>query len=210
MAGISISHKDKARWDAMAEKERGLRQAGFIRIAGADEAGRGPLAGPVVAAAVILCDRPIYGINDSKRMTPARREYLYDVILDRCEVAIAQATPQEIDAINILEATRKAMRQALTRLAPEYALLDALTLTDLACRQESVIRGDTLVNAIAAASIVAKVTRDRLMLLYDRQYPVYGFAAHKGYGTQRHMDAIRRHGPCPIHRRSFITRIPAP
>lgn len=205
---MRITVTDKDRWALMAAREAELSRAGFCRIAGSDEAGRGPLAGPVVAAAVILGPTPIYGINDSKKVTPARREWLYDQILDTCEVTIAQVTAEEIDAINILQATRKAMLLALTRLhGVDYALLDAMMLTGLSCRQEAVIGGDAKINAIAAASIVAKVTRDRLMRLYDLDYPDYGFAAHKGYGTAQHMAAIRRFGPSPIHRRSFLTRI---
>lgn len=202
---IRISEKDKRRWETMSAPEKALKAKGYVRIAGLDEAGRGPLAGPVVAAAVILCDEPIYGLNDSKRLTLKRREALYDQILDRCEVAIAQVGPLDIDHLNILNATKMAMRMALLTLETvDMALFDAIRLDDIDCAQESMIKGDLNVNAIAAASIVAKVTRDRLMALYDREYPEYGFAQHKGYGTQAHMDVLRRLGPTPIHRRSFL------
>ena len=189
----------------MSQLEAELHELGYWHIAGIDEAGRGPLAGPVVAAAVVLCEKPIYGINDSKQVTPARREVLYDIILDTCQVAIAQVPAADIDRMNILEATRVAMQLAVNKLPTvDYTLCDAMTLHGLTCPQRSVVKGDTMVNAIAAASIVAKVTRDRLMCLYDREYPEYGFAGHKGYGTANHFEAIRRHGLTPLHRRSFL------
>ncbi|HHU12561.1 MAG TPA: ribonuclease HII [Clostridiaceae bacterium] len=189
----------------MSQLEAELHELGYWHIAGIDEAGRGPLAGPVVAAAVVLCEKPIYGINDSKQVTPARREVLYDIILDTCQVAIAQVQAADIDRMNILEATRVAMQLAVNKLPTvDYTLCDAMTLHGLTCPQRSVVKGDTMVNAIAAASIVAKVTRDRLMCLYDREYPEYGFARHKGYGTANHFEAIRRHGLTPLHRRSFL------
>lgn len=202
---IRITEKDKHRWEAMSAPEALLKAKGYVRIAGLDEAGRGPLAGPVVAAAVILCEEPIYGLNDSKRLTLKRREALYDQILDTCEVSIAQVGPLDIDHMNILNATKMAMRMALLTLETvDMALFDAIRLDDIDCAQESLIKGDLKVNAIAAASIVAKVTRDRLMALYDREYPEYGFSQHKGYGTAAHMDVLRRLGPTPIHRRSFL------
>lgn len=202
---IKISEKDKLRWDQMAVHEASLKARGFIRIAGLDEAGRGPLAGPVIAAAVVLCEEPIYGLNDSKRLTVKRREALYDQIMNTCEVAIAQVGPLDIDHMNILNATKMAMRMALLTLAPvNMALFDAMTIDDVDCAQESLIKGDLKVNAIAAASIVAKVTRDRLMCLYDSEYPEYRFSQHKGYGTATHMEILRRLGPTPIHRRTFL------
>lgn len=202
---MRLTEKDRARWTAMSQLEAELHELGYWHIAGIDEAGRGPLAGPVVAAAVVLCEKPIYGINDSKQVTPARREVLYDIILDTCQVAIAQVPAADIDRMNILEATRVAMQLAVNKLPTvDYTLCDAMTLHGLTCPQRSVVKGDTMVNAIAAASIVAKVTRDRLMCLYDREYPEYGFARHKGYGTANHFEAIRRHGLTPLHRRSFL------
>ena len=202
---MRLTEKDRARWTAMSQLEAELHELGYWHIAGIDEAGRGPLAGPVVAAAVVLCEKPIYGINDSKQVTPARREVLYDIILDTCQVAIAQVPAADIDRMNILEATRVAMQLAVNKLPTvDYTLCDAMTLHGLTCPQRSVVKGDTMVNAIAAASIVAKVTRDRLMCLYDREYPEYGFAGHKGYGTANHFEAIRRHGLTPLHRRSFL------
>ena len=202
---MRLTEKDRARWTAMSQLEAELHELGYWHIAGIDEAGRGPLAGPVVAAAVVLCEKPIYGINDSKQVTPARREVLYDIILDTCQVAIAQVPAADIDRMNILEATRVAMQLAVDKLPTvDYTLCDAMTLHGLTCPQRSVVKGDTMVNAIAAASIVAKVTRDRLMCLYDREYPEYGFARHKGYGTANHFEAIRRHGLTPLHRRSFL------
>jgi len=202
---VRLTEKDRARWTAMSQLEAELHELGYWHIAGIDEAGRGPLAGPVVAAAVVLCEKPIYGINDSKQVTPARREVLYDIILDTCQVAIAQVPAADIDRMNILEATRVAMQLAVNKLPTvDYTLCDAMTLHGLTCPQRSVVKGDTMVNAIAAASIVAKVTRDRLMCLYDREYPEYGFARHKGYGTANHFEAIRRHGLTPLHRRSFL------
>ena len=202
---MRLTEKDRTRWNAMSQLEAELHELGYWHIAGIDEAGRGPLAGPVVAAAVVLCEKPIYGINDSKQVTPARREVLYDIILDTCQVAIAQVPAADIDRMNILEATRVAMQLAVDKLPTvDYTLCDAMTLHGLTCPQRSVVKGDTMVNAIAAASIVAKVTRDRLMCLYDREYPEYGFARHKGYGTANHFEAIRRHGLTPLHRRSFL------
>lgn len=202
---IRISDKDRQRWQEMAAHEAGLHERGVIRVAGIDEAGRGPLAGPVVAAAVVLCKEPIYGLNDSKKLTEKRRAWLYDEILDKCEVAIAQVGPLDIDHMNILNATKMAMRMALLSLEPvNMALFDAVRIDNISCAQEGLVKGDMKVNAIAAASIVAKVTRDRLMCLYDLDYPAYGFARHKGYATREHMAIIRRLGPTPIHRQSFL------
>jgi ribonuclease HII len=172
-----------------------------------DEAGRGPLAGPVVAAAVVLPRRCLpAGLNDSKQLTEAERERLYDEILQRAiGVGVGRASEREIDAMNILEATRLAMGRAIQALpaAPDYLLLDALELPAIHLPQRAVIKGDTLSVSIAAASIVAKVTRDRLMGEYHRQYPQYNFQAHKGYGTAEHLRMLAAHGPCAIHRRSF-------
>jgi ribonuclease HII len=172
-----------------------------------DEAGRGPLAGPVVAAAVVLPRRCLLaGLNDSKQLTEAERERLYGEILQRAfGVGVGRASEREIDAMNILEATRLAMSRAIQALpaVPDYLLLDALELPAVHLPQRAVIKGDTLSVSIAAASVVAKVTRDRLMGEYHRQYPQYNFQAHKGYGTAEHLRMLAEHGPCAIHRRSF-------
>ena len=176
-------------------------------IAGVDEAGRGPLAGPVVAAAVILDPRrPIAGLADSKRLTPLRRERLFDTIRAQALCcSIAHATVEEIDRLNILQATLLAMQRAVAglRLAPAKVLVDGNRLPALAVRAEAVIGGDALVPAISAASILAKVQRDRWCAEVDAQWPQYGFAAHKGYGTAAHLAALRAHGVCEHHRRSF-------
>jgi len=184
---------------------------GYSRIAGLDEAGRGPLAGPVVAACVIL--RPelvIPGLNDSKKLTEARRDALCKRVCEASSdfgVGIVEAG--EIDKINILQATKKAMLLAIEDLKhpPDYLLLDAITL-DINLPQLPLIKGDARSASIAAASILAKVTRDRIMVGYHEKYPVYGFSGHKGYGCKAHMDAIKEHGPCPIHRRSFRGVLP--
>ena len=172
-----------------------------------DEAGRGPLAGPVVAAAVILDDmKPIAGLNDSKKLTANRREVLYDEIRAKALCfCIAQASVQEIDEINILKATMLAMRRAVMglRLKPVLVLVDGNQLPQIDVQAEAIVKGDALVQAISAASILAKVTRDRWCERLDAQYPQYGFAAHKGYGTAAHLEALRVHGATAEHRRSF-------
>ncbi|HLE88849.1 MAG TPA: ribonuclease HII [Candidatus Limnocylindria bacterium] len=187
--------------------ERELRLAGFRRIAGIDEVGRGSLAGPVVAAAVILPDRHrIRGLRDSKVLPRARREALYEQILDRAEgVGVGCIEVEVIDRINILQATKLAMREALGRLAeaPDHLVIDALSLREVDLPQRPIIDGDAISASIAAASIVAKVTRDRICAEFDARYPAYGFARNKGYGTRRHVDALLREGPCEWHRRSF-------
>lgn len=176
-------------------------------LAGVDEAGRGPLAGPVVAAAVILDDaHPIAGLGDSKALTAARRERLYDEIRAHALcVSIACASVQEIDQLNILQATLLAMRRAVAglRLKPTRVQVDGNRLPVLNVPAEAIVRGDALVPAISAASILAKVTRDRWCAELHQQYPHYGFAGHKGYGTAAHLAALAQHGPCPEHRRSF-------
>jgi ribonuclease HII len=189
------------------EFESEARRCGYRRIAGLDEAGRGPLAGPVVAAAVILPARfHLPGINDSKQLLQAERERLSALISERAvAVGIGSASEREIDTCNILEATRLAMHRALAALFPpaDYLLIDAMVLPGLTIRTRSVIKGDTLSLSIAAASIIAKVTRDRLMAEYHRKYPEYNFLSHKGYGTEEHLRRLAEHGPCPIHRRTF-------
>jgi len=176
-------------------------------VAGVDEAGRGPLAGPVVAAAVILDDlKPIAGLNDSKKLTEKRREKLYDEILAKALCcSIAEASVQEIDELNILQATLLAMRRAVDglRLKPVKVLVDGNRLPVLDVRAEAIVQGDALVPAISAASILAKVHRDRLCAQLHVQYPEYGFDRHKGYGTAEHLQALTEHGPCPWHRTSF-------
>lgn len=176
-------------------------------MAGVDEAGRGPLAGPVVAAAVILDDlNPILGLADSKKLTPLRREKLYDEIRAKALCcSVAWATVEEIDRLNILQATLLAMKRAVEglRLKPNKVLVDGNRLPALTIRAEAIVKGDALVPAISAASILAKVTRDRWCVEFDREYPQYGFAGHKGYGTALHLAALNAHGACPQHRRSF-------
>ncbi len=176
-------------------------------IAGVDEAGRGPLAGPVVAAAVILDPaRPIKGLADSKALTEKQRRRLFDEIrVHALAWSVARATVTEIDQINILQASLLAMQRAVARLsiAPQYALVDGNICPSFACDARAIIKGDQTEPAISAASIVAKVLRDRLMLLLDKKYPHYGFARHKGYGTAQHVQALRLHGASRVHRRSF-------
>lgn len=176
-------------------------------IAGVDEAGRGPLAGPVVAAAVILDElNPIKGLADSKKLTPLRREKLYEEIRAKalcCSIALA--TAEEIDALNILQATMLAMKRAVEglRLRPHKVLVDGNRLPELSILAEAIVKGDALVPSISAASILAKVYRDRWCAEFHLEYPQYGFAAHKGYGTAEHLAALHKHGACPQHRRSF-------
>jgi ribonuclease HII len=183
----------------------GSRAPGLV--AGVDEAGRGPLAGPVVAAAVILDElQPIAGLGDSKTITPRRRERLFDEIRAKALcVSIAEASVEEIDALNILQATMLAMRRAVEglRLPPKYVLVDGNRLPSLKMPAEAIVRGDAKVAAISAASILAKVQRDRLCQTLHERWPAYGFDGHKGYPTAAHLDALRRHGACPAHRRSF-------
>ncbi len=176
-------------------------------IAGVDEAGRGPLAGPVVAAAVILDDQyPIAGLADSKKLSERKREQLFDEIRSKALCfSVAQASVQEIDQLNILQATLLAMRRAVEglRLPPKLVLVDGNRLPMLPMRCEAIVKGDALIAAISAASILAKVTRDRWCQDYDLQFPAYGFAQHKGYGTALHLTALQAHGACPQHRTTF-------
>lgn len=182
-------------------------------IGGVDEVGRGPLVGPVVTATVVF-DRPIalLGVNDSKKLSEEKRDFLYDEIIKSCvSWSIGQVEADEIDVINILNATKKAMVESIHNLkrddkilTPEYLLIDAVQLKDIEIPQLSMIKGDEKSFSIAAASIVAKVTRDRLLKQMDLEYPMYGWAKNKGYGTKEHVDAIRKHGPSPYHRVSFI------
>ena len=201
--------KELARLEAMKEFER--EYDGCSLICGVDEAGRGPLAGPVAAGAVILPkDCTILYLNDSKKLSEKRREELFLEIREKAvSYSVGIVGPERIDEINILQATYEAMRQAVSGLGvvPDLLLNDAVTIPDLAIPQVPIIKGDAKSVSIAAASILAKVTRDHLMEEYDRQFPQYGFAKHKGYGTAAHVAAIREFGPCPIHRRSFLKNI---
>jgi ribonuclease HII len=186
--------------------EQAARANGFGQICGIDEAGRGPWAGPVVAAAVILDHAHIpNGLDDSKRLSEARREALFDPILQSARVGIGIADVEQIDRDNILAATLWAMGEAVRSLtiAPTLALVDGNRAPMLSCKVQTIVCGDARCLSIAAASIVAKVTRDRLMARLDCDFPIYGFARHKGYGTAAHREALLRHGPCPHHRKSF-------
>jgi len=180
---------------------------GYARVAGLDEAGRGPLAGPVVAAAVVLPEGfDAKGVGDSKAMTPKARERAYErIILEAVSFGVGIVGPEIIDEINILRATHVAMRAALDQLgaAFDFILVDGRPVPELPAGSLAIVKGDSLSVSIGAASIVAKVTRDRLMLEVDRQYPRYGFASHKGYGSPEHLAALEKHGPCPCHRKSF-------
>ena len=183
---------------------------GVNLVCGVDEAGRGPLAGPVCAAAVMLPPGlAIPGLNDSKKLTDKKRRELYDVIIrEAVTYGVAFASETEIDEINILQATFLAMERAMQKLSPqpELALIDGNRAKDFGLPVRTIIKGDSLSASIAAASILAKVTRDRLMEEYNAQYPQYGFAVHKGYGTRRHYEALREFGPCPIHRQTFLKK----
>ncbi len=198
--------KELARLEAMQEYER--TYDGFPCICGIDEAGRGPLAGPVVAAAVVLPkDCRILFLNDSKKLSEKKRETLYEEILEKAAAyGVGTASPGRIDEINILQATYEAMRQAVEKLGvvPDIFLNDAVVIPGIDKKQVPIVKGDAKSVSIAAASILAKVTRDRMMAEYDRMYPQYGFGKHKGYGTAAHIAALREYGPCPIHRRTFL------
>jgi ribonuclease HII len=187
-------------------KEKAGWSKGFLNIAGIDEAGRGPLAGPVVAAAVIFPPKSGFaGLNDSKKLSAKKREALFDEIKGAADVGVGIVSAPKIDEVNIFQATRLAMKEAVEGLAgrPDCLLIDGNIRLDLSLRQQSIKGGDGEVASIAAASIIAKVTRDRLMIKYHQQYPQYGFDSHKGYGSKKHMEALREHGLSPIHRKSF-------
>ncbi|MBI4970469.1 MAG: ribonuclease HII [Candidatus Omnitrophica bacterium] len=185
--------------------EEALRKDGFRIIAGTDEAGRGPLAGPVVAACVILPDFHIPGINDSKMLSEKKREKLFAEIMSSATVGVSVISESVIDEINIYQASRLAMKKAFHELSlqPDFLLIDGPLKLDVFCKTKSIIKGDRKSASIAAASIIAKVTRDRLMREYHEEYPEYDFARHKGYPTKRHRELLKLHGPSPIHRRSF-------
>jgi len=203
---IDTLEKERQRIENLKKYEKEYAQ--YTYICGIDEVGRGPLAGPVVAGAVILpkdCD--ILYINDSKKLSAAKREELYDIIMEQA-VATGLGTigPDRIDEINILQATYEAMRQAIAQLSPQPDLLlnDAVTIPKVTIPQVPIIKGDAKSISIGAASIIAKVTRDRMMVYYDSIYPEYGFASNKGYGSAEHIAALKKYGPTPIHRRTFI------
>lgn len=204
---IKYDDKEKERLIKMTEYEGQCYEQGYMLVAGVDEVGRGPLAGPVVAAAVILGEGVLIpGVNDSKKLSEQKREYLYDEIKSKamcCSIGIV--SEKIIDEINILNATYMAMKQALEGLStkPEYILLDAVTLKDVNIPQKGIIKGDSLSLSIAAASIIAKVERDRIISSYDEVYPHFNFSKHKGYGTSEHIECIKKYGLLPIHRRSF-------
>ncbi len=206
---ISDYEREIARTEKMKEYEK--RYDSFSYICGIDEVGRGPLAGPVVAGAVILpkdCD--ILYLNDSKQLSEKKREELYAVIMEKAiATGLGFVAPQRIDEINILQATYEAMREAVSKLNPQPDLLlnDAVTIPGILVKQVPIIKGDAKSISIAAASIIAKVTRDRLMVDYDTVYPEYGFASNKGYGAKAHLEALKKYGPTPIHRQSFIKNL---
>lgn len=200
--------KELQRLELMKEYEK--KYSHLENICGIDEVGRGPFAGPVVAAAVILpkeCE--ILYLNDSKKLSEKRREVLYDEIMEKAvSVGVGMASPEIIDEINILQATFVAMREALCNLKiyPDLLLNDAVIIPDIHIEQVGIIKGDEKSVSIAAASVIAKVTRDRMMIEYHEQYPEYGFNSNKGYGTKTHIEALQKHGVLPIHRRSFIKK----
>lgn len=205
--GESLFAGTGPRW--MDSFERSARSRGYRVIAGVDEAGRGPLAGPVVAAAVVLREEfRLDGVRDSKQLSEKKRRRFYDIILNgalSCGLGVVE--PSVIDRINVLQATRLAMKEAVLQLSPaaDYLLIDGTRAQrlQLPVTQETIVRGDALSISVACASIVAKVSRDRIMEIYHHQFPQYNFIANKGYGTRDHLEAIRCHGPCKIHRRSF-------
>ncbi len=203
---IQEYEKELARTEKMKEYEK--KYSSFSYICGIDEVGRGPLAGPVVAGAVILprdCD--ILYLNDSKQLSEKKREELYEVIMEKAvATGLGFVSPERIDEVNILNATYEAMRQAVSELkqVPDLLLNDAVTIPEVTIKQVPIIKGDAKSISIAAASIIAKVTRDRLMVQYDTVYPEYGFASNKGYGAQAHLEALRKFGPTPVHRKTFI------
>ncbi len=207
-----MKEKEIERLTKLKEYETKLYKDGLKYVAGIDEAGRGPLAGPVVVGIAIMKPESfIEGVNDSKKVSEKKRELLYEQITNEAiDWAVGIVDQNEIDEINILNATKKALTMAITNLKikPERILVDALEHIDT-CKipYTSIIKGDAKIYSISAASIIAKVTRDRIMREYDEIYPQYGFIAHKGYGTAKHMQAIREYGPCPIHRKSFIKNI---
>ena len=204
-----MKEKEEARLVTLKQIENEFFNKGIKYIAGIDEAGRGPLAGPVVVACCMLDKSSmIEGVNDSKKVSESKREKLYDIITNEAiSYGVGIVYQEEIDEINILQATKKALTMAIKEMKtkPNIILVDALSGIDtLGIPYKSIIKGDAKCYQISAASIIAKVTRDRIMREWDKVYPQYGFAAHKGYGTAKHIEALKKYGPCPIHRRSFI------
>ena len=208
---IEIKEKELERLTNLKSMEKDLYNKGFEQICGIDEAGRGPLAGPVVVAGVIMPkDSMIEGVNDSKKVSEKKREKLYDLILEEAiSYSVAVIGQDVVDEINILNATKQGVTNVVEELdvKPDLILVDALThINTKGIPYDSIIKGDAKCYNIAAASIIAKVTRDRIMRQWDEIYPQYGFVNHKGYGTAKHIQAIKEYGPCPIHRRSFIKK----
>ncbi len=202
---------ERERLEKMRSFEHLCEEQGYTLICGIDEAGRGPLAGPVVAGAVILPkDCEILGLNDSKKLSEKRREELYDEVMEKAvSVGVGVVGSRRIDVINILQADYEAMCEAIGKLSvmPQVLLNDAVTIPQVLIEQKSIIHGDAKSVSIAAASIIAKVTRDRMMAEYDTLFPEYGFARHKGYGTADHYAALKKYGPCTIHRMSFLKNL---
>ncbi len=200
--------KLKEKLSEMKSYEKDLWAKGCKYVAGVDEVGRGPLAGPVVTAAVILPENfNVLGVDDSKKLSPKKRDELYELIIENAiAVSIGRKEPEIIDEINILQATKEAMKEAILGLGvrPDHVLIDAVKLDDLGIPQTSIIKGDAKSVSIAAASIIAKVTRDREMIEMDSVYPGYAFASNKGYGTKAHYEGLKKLGPCPIHRKTFL------
>lgn len=205
-----MKEKEEERLTHMLEIEESLYEKGYKLVCGVDEAGRGPLCGPVVAAAVILKpDDKIEGVNDSKKLSEKKREALYEVIMGKAlAVGVGISDVNIIEKVNILNATKLAMKQAIENLkvTPEYVLIDGNQMIDINIPGETVVSGDAKSESIAAASIIAKVTRDRMLIEWDKEYPEYGFAKHKGYGTKAHIQAIGEYGLTPIHRPSFCSK----
>ena len=206
-----MKEKEEARLIELKKIDKEFFEKGVKYIAGIDEAGRGPLAGPVVVACVVLPENSmIEGVNDSKKISEAKREKLYDIIIQEAiSYGVGIIYQDEIDEINILQATKKGVTEAIKQMEvkPNIIMVDALNGIDtMGIPYKSIIKGDAKCYSIAAASIIAKVTRDRIMREWDKVYPEYGFASHKGYGTAKHIAAIKEFGPCPIHRKTFITK----
>lgn len=205
-----MKEKEEERLQKMLEIEEGLYSKGIKLVCGVDEAGRGPLCGPVVAAAVILKpDSKIEGVNDSKKLSEKKRKQVYENIMENAlAVGVGMSDVDVIESVNILNATKLAMKEAISKLKiqPEYVLIDGNQMIDITIPGETVVHGDAISESIAAASIVAKVTRDRMLIEWDKEYPEYGFAKHKGYGTKAHVEAIGKYGLTPIHRPSFCTK----
>ncbi len=205
-----MKEKEEERLKHMLQIEDELYSNGYKLICGVDEAGRGPLCGPVVAAAVILKeDDMIEGVNDSKKLSEKKREEVYGKIMDKAiAVGVGVKDVDVIEEVNILNATKLAMKEAIDNLKvrPEFVLIDGNQMIDIDINAKTVVHGDAISESIAAASIIAKVTRDRMLIEWDKKYPEYGFAKHKGYGTKAHIEAIQKYGLTPLHRPSFCTK----